>query len=232
MKILYSFILLIILISIASASDSATLPIVKKGDCFVIQQSCPNCTYVNITSVKYPNQTLITLNYPMGSIGGTSWYNNSFCDSNETGTYLFDTKGNPDGVTDSQLIQIDVNPTGITPTLQRTIVNIFAILSMFIVSVMFFIGFMFIEHKPLKFSVGIFSIIFMFVGINLIFNILTNEIVDPKVTSLFEFISAASYYFYWLGGGIACILLFLTGLTSIQDAIKQNKARKYGGLDE
>lgn len=125
----------------------------------------------------------------------------------------------------------EVTPTGIEPTLQRSLSNMFAILSMFIVSIMFFLAFMTVEHKPIKYSVAIMSSIFFLIGINLIFNLLVNEIVDTSIINLFEAISAGSYYFFWLGGGIICILLFLTGLTLVKDAIGNRKIDKYGGTE-
>lgn len=126
----------------------------------------------------------------------------------------------------------EVTPTGIESTIQRTLTNTFSIFSMFLVSLMLFVGFMFIKNSPIKFSVATLSAIFFLIGINLILNLLTNEVVDPNMVTLFDTISAASYYFYWLGGGLILILLFIMGLMTVKEVIEKNKVRKYGGFNE
>lgn len=216
---------------VSSTTDIKSLPPVRSGDCFIVQEDCGNCSYINITSVKYPNQTINLLNYPMGSLGGTTWYNNSFCDSTLNGNYIFGVKGDPDGITDSELIQIYVNPTGIESNGYRTTILTVAIIVIMIVSVLFFLAFMYFKQVSAKYSFLVMSVIFFLVSLNLILNSLTNEVVDPTILSLFGFISAASYYFYWLCGGLLCIILFLTVLTSIWDSVKAKRVQDYGGYD-
>jgi len=113
MKKLFIFIVsLIILASLVSSLGIAELPVVRSGNCFTVQQSCSNCSYVKITTVQYPNGTMELLDYSMTNFVGSSWGNSSFCNSQLTGEYIFGTEGDPNGILTSQPISILVNYQG------------------------------------------------------------------------------------------------------------------------
>jgi len=66
---------------------SADLGTFKQGDCVNIK-TILNSTWVNISSVTYPNSTTAITNDVMSKIGAT--WNYSFCRTNVTGTYIYD----------------------------------------------------------------------------------------------------------------------------------------------
>lgn len=93
-------ILLILILSSISVSAFGLVSIgdVDRLDCIRLFQTCDNCTYINITSVLYPNKTVSISNKIMSKFDDTE-FNYTFCDTNETGTYIVNTKGDLDGNT-------------------------------------------------------------------------------------------------------------------------------------
>ena len=106
------FVLILSLMPLITASNLAQLPPIKQNDCMPLVQYCANCTYVNITSITYPNGTVQQLNYLTSLQGQDTYVNNSFCSTSALGTYVYGTYGNPDGVRVSQSVAREVTPTG------------------------------------------------------------------------------------------------------------------------
>jgi len=82
-KILLTIMLGIVLISMASSS----LPTVEQNVCIQIK-TILNTTYVNISTITYPNETTLFLNKNMEKNALT--FNYTFCGTDTTGTYLYD----------------------------------------------------------------------------------------------------------------------------------------------
>lgn len=100
------------------------LPPVKINSCLPLIQYCANCTFVNITSLSYPNGTTINLGYTTKKISQDTYINNSFCDTSSPGTYIYSTFGNPDGLLFQQAIKRQVTATGNDFTIQKSILYI------------------------------------------------------------------------------------------------------------
>lgn len=77
-------------------SEVQTLPTTKINTCIELAQTCANCTYVNLTIVKYPNTTSIIIGKLMNRNGVNYKYN--FCDTSQIGDYVVTTCGDVDGV--------------------------------------------------------------------------------------------------------------------------------------
>ena len=77
------------------SSEVESLGVFKKDNCITLKQTCGNCTYVNITSVLYPNSTQILGQQNMTRLGTDYSYN--FCNTSELGTYIVLGKGDVDG---------------------------------------------------------------------------------------------------------------------------------------
>jgi hypothetical protein len=63
------------------------LPTVKKGSCVSIPIPY-NASWINVSTITYPNQTMILLNVAANQIGNTFYYNN-FCDTQLIGVYTY-----------------------------------------------------------------------------------------------------------------------------------------------
>lgn len=215
------FFLIIILIGLSNASIDKLPQAIKQNECVNLPQNEINSTYQNITYVQLPNNETINIGSLMTKYGTS--YKYYFCNTSVVGTYLVN--GHSD--LSSWSYWFDVTPTGINQTGERVTITTVAILSMFGVCVLMFVAFIYFKHPTARISFGVLSFIFLVAGLNLILNSLTNEVVDPNVINLFDFIGAASYYFYWLGGGIIIITLFVTGLVSLFSRYSKLKMEKY-----
>ncbi len=75
--------------------SSAELGTFKQDSCVNLHQICDNCTYVNLTSITYPNSTLQKVNEVMTKDGVD--YNYTFCTTSDFGNYLYNVCGDQDG---------------------------------------------------------------------------------------------------------------------------------------
>lgn len=139
-KIRYTFILLIacavlILTSMVSGEIQSLPPIVQ-GSCIDLPQVCANCTFVNITTVKYPNLSISAQNIPMTKNGQN--YNFTYCRTHVQGQYTVCTVGNPDAILTSACYDFEVTAIGddldLSSALIYMVLLIFAGLSFLIFS--------------------------------------------------------------------------------------------------
>lgn len=114
-KVLLYIIIGIFLISFISASS---LGVFKQYDCVSLYQLCDNCTYVNITTVTYPNSTILTLNALMTKTGVD--YNYSFCETTPIGDYSYKVCGDKNGIFTCENIDFIVTGNGQAPNVGTT----------------------------------------------------------------------------------------------------------------
>lgn len=101
-KLLLSLMLLSwVMILFSSFSSSVTAEIItlgtfKQGNCVNLKQICANCTFVNITSVIYPNSSIASTNISMTKSGTD--YNATFCKTNDFGEYIVNGFGDPNSL--------------------------------------------------------------------------------------------------------------------------------------
>lgn len=225
-KIILIVFLALFLISFVNA-EQQSLGTFKKDSCVNLIQTCSNCSFINITSVVYPNSTNAITNKLMTK--SNSLYNYSFCLTNVSGTYIVNGLGNPDGINTVFAYDFEINPIGIPATEVRATAMNRAVYILFIIAIVLFIAFLYTQNVPFKYSALILSFTFLVAGINLIFVTLTNEVVDPTVIELFDFITAASFYFYWLAGGMLIIIWILTFFNTMNESFAHQRYDKFGG---
>jgi hypothetical protein len=85
----------------------------KQYSCVELVQYCGNCSFVNITSVTYPNSS-IALSGPVAMTKVGTFYNYSFCNTTVIGTYRVSGTGdmNAPGVYETFNYLFDINATG------------------------------------------------------------------------------------------------------------------------
>lgn len=66
------------------------------GEIVTLHQVCSNCTYVNLTSIKYPNSTIEIIGQNMNSSGDDFYYD--FNKTQSKGFYYYNTCGDKDGI--------------------------------------------------------------------------------------------------------------------------------------
>ena len=110
MKYYYFIVILFVsMINLASA-EQQSLGVFKQGEIVIIQQTCSNCTYVNFTSLTFPNSTQKIIEIAMTK--SKTKYNASFSDTQLLGNYIVTTCGDVDAVLTCVDYDFDVTVTG------------------------------------------------------------------------------------------------------------------------
>lgn len=94
-KLLTLLIMSIFLFSLCSA-EQQTFGTFKKNECINLIQTCSNCTWVNITTIVYPNSEIADTDLIMLKAGTN--YNYTFCKANQTGEYIINGIGDLNGI--------------------------------------------------------------------------------------------------------------------------------------
>lgn len=105
--------MIILLIGFTSASELEN-PI-KLNEEVTLYQMCSTCTYVNITSITYPDSTVELINKEMTKSGTDYYY--YFNKTYKVGTYKYNVCGDKDSIFTCEVISFKVNPTGLLNTL-------------------------------------------------------------------------------------------------------------------
>lgn len=123
----------LILISSVIATEQS-LGTFQKNACLDLKQTCGNCTWINVTSVSYPNGTTLSFNAAMADIGGGIYINHTCSHSSIIGHYTYDTLGNPDGSIVSQPVGYDITESGDTFDLTQGffIIGLIGIIALFV----------------------------------------------------------------------------------------------------
>jgi hypothetical protein len=118
-KMNYKFLtvfLALFLLTFISAGSEVDYEQVKQNNCIDLTQSCSNCTYMNVTSVKANGQTILLGDYQMDNNGGE--YNYTFCNTSTIGDYTWCYEGDVSGgINVPACLGFKVTPTGFIDTL-------------------------------------------------------------------------------------------------------------------
>jgi len=99
-------------------------------------QYCPTCTYVKISSVTYPDNTLVTLNKNMTDNGGI--FNYTFNDTSQIGEYIYFVEGDKDGSIEGESLKFEVTPDGFDFSIFRIVSYVFLSLLFLIVGFVYY----------------------------------------------------------------------------------------------
>ena len=152
------FLVILLLINLTSAIDYG-----KEDVCYNIIKSCDNCSYINASTIKLPNQEILTLNKRMTELSDNV-FNYSFCNTSDIGIYKLSYCGDEDGGYLCNEYSFKINSTGDDISL----INIILVIAFLTISVIiFFIGNTFKpEQFLLRTSFYLFSILFGILAIN------------------------------------------------------------------
>lgn len=232
-KILLFMLGFIFLFSILLINAVDSNYIFKQGSQIDIKRPCVNNgTYCSISSicnatVIYPNSTLLINNKQMQNQVSFHNYtlNSSLVSNGEYETIIICTDGTSNTF---ETFFFEVNPTGIRSTDQRQTATSRALYVIFGLAIIFFVGFLTFSNPPVKYSFMIISIIFGVASINLAFQTLRYEVVSNELLDVFDFLSAASFYFYWFAGGLLIIIWILTFFNTMNESFSKQKYDKFG----
>jgi len=109
-KIFLFLVISIFLFSFIIAEESGGTLIGKQGECISLPQECASCSYVNITSIQYPNMSRIYINEEMNKQGVS--YDYEFCNTTELGSYVYCMVGDVDGIDTSVCKDFEISYFG------------------------------------------------------------------------------------------------------------------------
>ena len=96
---------------VSSQEDIKFLGTYKQYNEVTLTQTCDNCTYVNVTRVKFPNSVETYFFQAMTEMRKGN-YNASFTNTSQLGNYIVTTCGNPDGSYACESYRLQVTTTG------------------------------------------------------------------------------------------------------------------------
>ena len=136
-RILIFLIVFFVLTSFVLADVQSLKPI-KKGECINLIQSCASCSYINFTSILYPNSRTALANVEASKDG--SIFNYTFCNTNSTGKYIVYGVGDVDGIDTVFAYDFEVSSSGIerTNNAAAVMVPIFSLIINFLVFLLAF----------------------------------------------------------------------------------------------
>ncbi len=109
-KILLTLIIGIFILSLAAAAVS-DLGDFKRFECVNLPQTCPDCTYNNITRITTDSKSTIVLGEVVMTRDDT-YYNYSFCNTTVLGEYIVNGFGDEGGVKDTWEYKFHITETG------------------------------------------------------------------------------------------------------------------------
>lgn len=139
-KILILFSIIICLftanVSALCEAQDADIGWFKTGASIELWQTCPDCSFVNISKISYPNSSNAISNIAMVKTG--TYYNTSFSLTTTNGIYVYRTFGNSstNGIC-TQNIKFHINPTGEEPEISRAILYWLLTVAIFIIFAFF-----------------------------------------------------------------------------------------------
>lgn len=140
---LLGLILVMMFVPMISAIDN--LGTFKKDSNIQLFQSCDTCTYVNLSSVKLPNGTILLYNTATTKSGTT--YTIDFSETTLQGDYSYEVCGDKDGTFTCEIIDFSINYNGEETSTPQGI--IYAVL-MGLLVILFFISIYGVSVLPSK----------------------------------------------------------------------------------
>lgn len=183
------FLLFIVALLPFVVGEQQTLGTFKTGTCVELLQTCSNCTYVNITSVNYPNSTQALGETPMGKFG--TYYNSSFCSTQPLGYYVVSGVGDLNGADQVWIYNFQITPAGGPENNTTVFVTTLILAILLLVIAFFFENYIFAFLAGLAFLInGVYGMIY---GFGLITNLYT-QIVSYFLLGVGIIITLASAY--------------------------------------
>jgi hypothetical protein len=217
----FSFILVLFLIGITSAQIES-LGIFEQNSCIKLIQTCSNCTYINISSVSYPNSTQALGQVSMTKLGTS--YNYSCSPSDTLGTYIVNGFGDVDGVVTIFVYNYEVTINGTKPDSAGATIYAIVIIISFILFLSTFIWCLSTRYKFLKLGLGLGSYILLtwilFITWQLSYNYLNLQGLT-NILRIFFIVTG-------IGTFPAFILAFMIILREIYIDIAENKLLERG----
>jgi len=223
--ILITFVLSLFLLT----SVSADLGFYKQGENISVKGNL-DATSV-YTSIYYPNSSVIIDNQLMTSLYGNIWeYQLNGSDAVTLGKYIYD-YCDQDG-DNCQENFFTVTNSGLEfPKGSQTFLVI-AIIFLFIIGGLFFVGFVKEDRMQVKWSLFIVGFMFVLASLNIISVTIYDNITSQALISFFDSLTGIMFIVFWIGFALLAVMWFLTLLRAILFKKSMKQAAKFGGMME
>ena len=196
-----------------------SLGIFQQHSCIELLQSCSNCTYINISSVIYPNSSQALGQVAMTKIG--TKYNYTSCEvSSETGTYIVNGFGDVDGIITVFAYDYEVTPSGSQINSGKSIGLFGSVILMIIISSVFLIIAFKSENNVARISFYCFS------GIGFMITILYTVIIMQQTLFGFDSILSGIENFWFVAKILVWIGFLALGIVVLLIMMKAWKIKR------
>jgi len=155
----YIFLLSVVfLMSVVGAASN--LGTFKQDECVNLYQLCDNCTYVNLTSIKYPSPNYSIQKYDVAMTKEGVDYTYAFCSTSILGKYTYSVCGDKDNVFSCENIEFDITTTGGDMGFTLFLVLLIAAAILFILAYVVDLDFMTFFSGILFLLSGVYSMIY------------------------------------------------------------------------
>lgn len=151
-KLLITIMIGMFLLSLASVSALETLGTFKQGETIRVTQVCSDATYINISSISYPNSTTAVSNIEMTSAGSGEYYY-EFNQTSDLGR--FDVRGISDGCENTFATYFTVTQSG--EGNEQTLYLIFITIAGLLGLVLFIFSFIYDDKLFIFSAIGFFT---------------------------------------------------------------------------
>lgn len=185
--VIVATLLLILALNVTSAQE---VPTYQQGQSIQLTAVCDNCTFVNLTSVTFPNGSFALLGQFSMTKNGTN-YNFTFSNTNTLGTYKYVTCGDLNGVLtceDTISREFIITPSGTLFTNALSIPLFLPMVLMMLIALFFFFLTHYIGKDEYKFTFLILGGIFLIFAIS--FGIIASREVLYGFPLLYGFVNS------------------------------------------
>jgi len=174
-------------------AEQKSLGIFKKGECIQLIENCADCSYVNLTSIVFPNSTFLFVGNTEMTKADTV-YNYTMCNTNVTGDYMYCVKGDPEGIVMVDCVSFEINDRGVGIRDNTSNIAIIIVLLVIILLGSFFTYYM---ESGLKFAFFLGTVLTTVFTMNLIANIAADSGASLNVVNLLWFGYSTGLYIFW-----------------------------------
>ena len=233
MKKLYLILFLsVFLLTLVSAEnicldEDGCLGIFARNQTISLWQHCDNCSFVNLTSIKYPNSTVGVFDVFMTKSGFN--YNYTFNTTEQLGKYYYSVVGDKDGNNNGETFYFFITESGRTILEGSSAIIVIGIILFFLIGTLLFFGFMRSEGQfSVKSTFLIGSFIFFLAGLTLISSVIPDALTNEKLVQFFDTFTGIAFYLFWFAFGLIIIIWGLTFFQTIMFNKSQKNMGKYG----
>lgn len=180
-------------------------------------------------SVRYPNSTFLVQNQNMTYNDG-GIYNYTLTNLLVNGEYPTSIACDDGSLYGFSTFTFEVNYLGNKATGQKTTSIAIAIIILFGVAFLLFLGYLFTpkEKTPYRWSFFLLSLLFIVIAINITSLFIRDESASSGIRNIFDQIGAACYILYWFIGGLFLIIWILTAIANIGNRQNIRRAEMIG----